>query len=114
MNDPFLPSDIGAQITNTYPELNFTRITSAPPDLSLSNLASLNEAGQCILDAFGSCDVYLTSCGNVSDRPQWLYGVLPSQMTGETEGAVSSAIIVNEHNGTGVVDASIFTSMLLN
>lgn len=108
VNDPFLPSDIGAQITNTSPELNFTRIASGPQDLTLSNLASLNEAGGCTIDKFDACDVYLTSRENVPSRPKWLYGVLPDPVTGETTGAVSSAIIVNDHNNSGIVDAFYF------
>lgn len=108
MNDPFLPSDIAAQITNTRPALNFTPVANVPQDLSLSNLASLNAAGSCSIDAFGDCPVYLTSRESVPDLPHWLYGVLPDAQTGETTGAVSSAIIVNDHGGNGIVDAFYF------
>lgn len=106
VNDPYLPSDIGAQLTNTDAELNFTRITSGPSNLDLSNLAGINSGGDCA--GFDDCDIYLTSRDNVTLRPPWLKGVLPNPETGETTGAVSSAVIVNDHGGSGTVDAFYF------
>jgi hypothetical protein len=40
----------------------------------------------------------------VTANPPWLYGVLPDPVTGESVGAKSCAIIVNDH-GNGLVDA---------
>lgn len=37
-------------------------------------------------------------------NPPWLYGVLPDPVTGESVGAKSCAIIVNDH-GNGLIDA---------
>lgn len=108
VNDPFLPSDIAAQVTHTQPELNFTLVTSGPEDLSLSNLAALNEAGDCSLNAFDECDLYLTSRDSVPNRPRWLNGTLPNPSTGETEGAVSATVIVNDHGDSNTLDAYYF------
>lgn len=55
------------------------------------------------LNALGNTSVYLTSKVNIETNPAWLYGVAPDS-TGETDGAVSCAIIVNDH-GNGNVDA---------
>ena len=93
--DPTFPSDIGAQLLHTKPELNFAPITNAPSPLTLDNLASLN--------ALGGTDVYLTSVDDVTTNPAWLAGVKPDG-SGKTNGAVSCAVIVNDH-GNGLVDA---------
>lgn len=94
-SDPYRPSDIMAQLTNTQPEVNYTVVSGAPSPLTLDNLKDLND--------LGGTDVYLTSKDNIEDQPAWLYGVGPNS-SGETEGAVSCAIIVNDHGG-GLVDA---------
>ncbi len=47
-------------------------------------------------------NVYLTSKVDVTTEPKWLTGVVPDS-TGRTNGAVSCAIIVNDH-GAGLVD----------
>lgn len=47
--------------------------------------------------------MYLTSVDDVTTRPAWLKGVKPNAL-GKTDGAVTSAIIVNDH-GAGHVDA---------
>lgn len=107
INDPYLPSDIGAQVSNTYPAINFTRINNASADLGLDNLSGLNAAANCQFSDFGDCPLYLTSRDNVSMNPAWLYGVLPDPSTGETKGATSATIIVNDH-GDGTVDAFYF------
>ena len=91
----YLPSDIGAQLTNTNPTLNFTPITNAPNPLTLNNLNALNN--------LGGVNVYLTSKENVETSPAWIHGVKPDS-SGKTEGAVSCAIVVNDH-GSGKVDA---------
>ena len=100
-----MPSDIGAQLDNTFPALNFTAAT-IPTDvsspLSLSDLALLNAIGNCT--DFDTCPIYLTSKDNVTANPPWLYGVLPDPVTFETVNARSCAIIVNDH-GKGLVDA---------
>ena len=93
--DPYRPSDIGAQLANTQPEVNFTVVSGAPDPLTLDNLNSLN--------SLGGNNTYLTSVDNVETNPSWLYGVAPDR-NGKTDGAISCAIIVNDH-GNGLVDA---------
>jgi len=92
--EKYFPSDIGAQLANTRPEVNFSVVTGAPNPLTLNNLASLN--------SLGGTDIYLTSIDDTIATPQpgWLKGVVPD-MTGKTNGAVSASIIVNDYgNGT--------------
>lgn len=113
-NELYLPSDIQAQLNNTYPALNFTALSGPqnvtgtailfdiPSPLLLSNLEQLNALGDCT--QFGTCPIYLTSKDNITANPPWLYGVLPNPVTLETVGARSCAIIVNDH-GDGIVDA---------
>jgi hypothetical protein len=95
--EQYFPSDIYAQIKNTYPAINLSAITDPPSPLSLDNLDALN--------AFGNrgYNVFLTSEVDVTEDPQWLDGVVPSS-GGKTKDAVSAAIIVNDH-GEGLVDA---------
>jgi len=105
-NELCLPSDIGAQLLNTHPTLNYTAIANGPSPLNLSDLADLNALGHCDVSSFDECPLYLTSNVNVTSDPAWLHGVLPSPANGETQGARSCAVIVVDHaNGTGVVDA---------
>ena len=94
--DPYRPSDIFAQLVHTTPEVNFVPVAGVPQPLTLNNLNALN--------ALGGSSVYLTSKDDVSKSPQpaWLKGVLPDA-AGKTEGAVSCAVIVNDH-GAGLVD----------
>lgn len=90
----YFPSDIGAQLVNTRPEINFTVVAGAPSPLTLDNLDSLN--------SLGGKSIYLTSIEDTttSPQPEWLKGVVPDS-TGMTAGAVSCAIIVNDYgNGT--------------
>jgi hypothetical protein len=94
-SENYLPADIGAQLVHTNPTLNFTPITNAPNPLTLDNLNALNN--------LGGEDVYLTSKNNVEKNPAWIRGVKPDS-SGKTDGAVSCAIIVNDH-GNGKVDA---------
>lgn len=96
--DLYRPSDIGAQLANTSPYLNFTPIGNAPSPLTLNNLDGLNN--------IGGKDVYLTSKADITTRPSWIYGVIPDS-TGKTGNAISSAIVVNDH-GNGIVDAFYF------
>lgn len=97
-HDPYLPSDIGAQLVNTEPRVNFTVVDDAPSPLTLKNLADLN--------SLGGEDVYLTSKIKPDDKLEYLRGVLPNG-DGKTEDAVSSAIIVNDYED-GTVDAFYF------
>lgn len=90
-----MPSDIGAQLVHTRPEVNVTAVQGAPSPLTLDNLDSLN--------ALGGKNVYLTSLDDVSQNPAWSNGVKPDS-TGKTNGAISNAVIVNDH-GAGNVDA---------
>ncbi|KAI4144852.1 MAG: hypothetical protein L6R39_004015 [Caloplaca ligustica] len=96
--DPYLPSDIGAQLAHTRPEVNFNVVNGAPDPLTLDNLDSLN--------ALGGKNVYLTSVDDVTKNPEWLKGVRPDG-NGKTNGATSCAVIVNDH-GSGNVDAYYF------
>lgn len=96
--DPYRPSDIGAQLTNTEPQLDFKAIDNAPSPLTLDNLADLN--------SLGGDDVYLTSKVKPDENPEYLRGVLPDE-DGKTADAVSSAIIVTDH-GDDTVDAFYF------
>jgi hypothetical protein len=92
--DPYLPSDIGNQLANTEPRVNFTAIKDAPNPLTLDNLAELND--------LGGKNVYLTSKIRPDENPEYLHGVLPNDR-GETEGAVSTTVIVNDR-GNDTVD----------
>ncbi|KAL9582622.1 MAG: hypothetical protein Q9203_005419 [Teloschistes exilis] len=93
--DPYFPSDIGAQLVHTKPEVNFNVVNGAPNPLTLDNLASLNN--------LGGSNVYLTSVDDVTQSPAWLKGVKPDS-NGKTNGAKSCTVIVNDH-GSGNVDA---------
>ncbi|KAL8892898.1 MAG: hypothetical protein Q9215_000262 [Flavoplaca cf. flavocitrina] len=93
--DLYFPSDIGAQLVNTKPEVDFNVVNGAPDPLTLDNLASLN--------GLGGSNVYLTSVDDVETNPAWLKGVKPDG-NGKTNGATSSAVIVNDR-GSGNVDA---------
>jgi hypothetical protein len=95
--EPYFPSDMMAQVANTYPNINFTSIEDAPSPLSLHNLHILNTFGK------NGSNVYLTSKLDVTTAPKWLNGVVPDS-NGKTNNAVSAAIIVNDH-GSGAVDA---------
>lgn len=93
--DKYFPSDIGAQLGNTHPDVNSSTIIGAPSPLTLDNLGQLN--------SLGGEDVYLTSNENVTTNPSYLYGVAPDA-SGRTGDAFSCAVIVNDH-GNGAVDA---------
>ena len=56
-----------------------------------------------VLNNLGGTKVYLTSVDDITTKPAWLNGVKPDG-SGKTNGAVSSAVIVNDH-GSGNVDA---------
>lgn len=93
----YFPSDIGAQVANTQPEIVYQVVSGAPSPLTLNNLDSLN--------ALGGSSIYLTSKVSTTSnpQPQWLKGVVPDS-TGKTNGAVSCSIIVCDY-GNGTVDA---------
>ena len=78
---------------HTKPEINFSIIDGYENPLTLNNLDFLNNYG---------AGVYLTSVDDVTKSPAWLNGVKPDG-TGKTDGATSTAIIVNDHGG-GLVD----------
>lgn len=94
--DPYKPSNIEAQLANTEARVDFKPVSDQQytPD----NLADLNN--------LGGEKVYLTSKVKPDLNPEYLLGVLPDD-DGATNGAVSSAIIVNDH-GDGTVDAFYF------
>ncbi|KAI4104591.1 MAG: hypothetical protein L6R37_003195 [Teloschistes peruensis] len=93
--DPYFPSDIGAQLLHTKPEIKFSPVDGAPAPLTLDNLDGLN--------ANNGANVYLTSNDDVTTAPAWIKGVKPDD-SHKTEGAISCAIIVNDR-GNGNVDA---------
>ena len=95
-----MPSDIGQQLVHTSPMVNWTIIKAAPSPLTLNNLAELN--------TLGNTSVYLTSKEGIDADPQpsWLHGVTPNAH-GNTEGAISSTIIIRDH-GDGTLDAFYF------
>lgn len=96
--ETYFPSDIGAQLTNTHPDLNYTPIAGTQSPLTLDNLNTS-------LSTYPGSELYLTSLENVTTNPAWLNGVKPDS-TGKTENAVSCAIIVNDHSSdnSGFVD----------
>ncbi|GAB7355998.1 hypothetical protein MBLNU459_g6625t1 [Dothideomycetes sp. NU459] len=90
--DPYRPSDLGAQLTNTQPENNYVVDTAVPSPLTLDNLNQVNGSD------------YLTSIDYIDvdgSMPAWTLGVTPNS-AGQTVGAVSCAIIVNEHDSLNV------------
>lgn len=95
-DESYNPSDISNQVSNTRPSINLTAIKDLPSPLTLENLDSLNKYGN------SGMNVYLTSIVDVTTAPQWLGGVAPDS-TGKTNGAVSCAVIINDH-GKGWVD----------
>lgn len=97
-NERYFPSDIGSQLANTSPEVNRTAVTNAPSPLTLDNLNQLNN--------LGGKDVYLTGNDDWTASPEWALGVKPDS-SGKTEGAISCAVVVHDHND-GVVDAYYF------
>jgi len=103
-NELYLPSDLQAHLDNTYPAFNYAVINNGPSSFDLSNLDQLNTVGNCSVTDFDACPIYLTSKGNVTANPQWLYGVLPDPETHKTQGVKSCAVIVNDR-GSGIVDA---------
>ncbi|KAL9024471.1 MAG: hypothetical protein Q9196_006494, partial [Gyalolechia fulgens] len=93
--DKYFPSDIGAQLVHTKPQIDFTVVDGYPAPLTLDNLDSLN--------AKNGTDVYLTSVDDITTAPSWLNGVKPDD-SHQTKGAISAAIIVNDR-GQGNLDA---------
>jgi hypothetical protein len=86
--ETYFPSDIGTQLDNTHPEVNFVNISSSATSYTLDNLSTLNSS------------VYLTTNTPEYDYPSFFNGVDPDS-SGETENAVSATIIVNDFgNGT--------------
>lgn len=98
-DETYFPSDIGAQVANTQPELNFTLITNSQEPLTLDNLNSLSALAPVR-------DIYLTSKISPEARPAYLTGVVPDS-SGKTQNAISCAVVVNDH-GSGLVDVFYF------
>ena len=88
--ETYLPSDIGAQLVNTQPELNYTSVVGSASPLTLDNLNSS-------LSSYPGSSLYLTSIDDITANPTWLNGVKPDS-AGKTGDAVSCAIIVNDHS----------------
>ena len=85
--EEYFPSDIGTQVSNTHPDVNYTAITDAPSPLNLEKLSLLNAYGD------GGTNVYLTSDFTPYDYPSWFTGVQPDT-TGATPDATSATIII--------------------
>jgi hypothetical protein len=66
--DPYRPSDIAAQLSNTEPEVDFKVVTDQL--LTLDNLTSLND--------LGGENVHLTSKIKPDLSPEYLRGVVPN------------------------------------
>ena len=99
VNDPYLPSDIGAQLSHTIPEINRTAIGNQA--YTLNNLDQLN--------SFGGSNVYLTSKEGIQVLPQWFNGVRPD-FNGVVSDAKTSAVVVIDKPDIdgGVVDVFYF------
>ncbi|KAI9730036.1 MAG: hypothetical protein M1818_008305 [Claussenomyces sp. TS43310] len=95
--EEYFPSDMFSQIENTEPEVNYIPVLEAPSPLTVHNLDLLNEYGR------GGHDVFLTSELDITEDPNWLYGVIPD-LRGRTRNVTSAAIITNDH-GNGSLDA---------
>ncbi|KUL85265.1 hypothetical protein ZTR_07927 [Talaromyces verruculosus] len=98
VNETYFPGDIYGQVQNTYPALNYTKITGYTTPLTLDNLDQLND--------FGNTSVYLTSNEGIEAFPAWFNGTQPNS-DGVTEGATSCAIVTVDH-GDGTLDAFYF------
>jgi len=97
--EAYFPSDIGAQLTNTQPQINFSPISNAPSPLTVNNVDRLNSFGNSGSDVYLSTTVDITK----SPSPKWLEGIVPDS-TGKTNSATTAAIIITDH-GSGNVDA---------
>ncbi|KAF2823080.1 hypothetical protein CC86DRAFT_75920 [Ophiobolus disseminans] len=93
--DPYRPSSIAAQLTNTHPEVNFKPIAVPNPPLRLDRLDQLNNVG--------GENVYLTSNEDATTNPAWLEG----QKTYGNEDDKTGVVVVVD-KGEGVVDAFYF------
>ncbi|KAL7917302.1 hypothetical protein ACQKWADRAFT_45772 [Trichoderma austrokoningii] len=102
-NEVLFPADIGKQLLNTVPEVNFTKVGQKLRPLTLDNLNQLNK--------LGNTSVFLTAKEDVTDiarEPSWIHGVKPNAH-GKTVGAVSCAIVLRTHpDNSSVVDAFYF------
>ena len=95
--ETYNPGDLQVQIDNTQPEVNFSVVSNASSPLTLDNLNALNN--------LGGAYVYLTSTVSLADNPTYLNGVKPNSV-GETVGAKSCTIIINDHGGSSTVGKS--------
>ncbi|CRG82846.1 Putative vacuolar protein sorting-associated protein TDA6 [Talaromyces islandicus] len=98
VNETYFPSDLTAQLDNSYPAVNYTRISNYSAPLTLDNLDQLNN--------LGNTSVYLTSNEGIEADPSWFGGVKPDS-NGKTNDATSCAIVTFDH-GNGTVDAFYF------
>jgi hypothetical protein len=96
--EEYLPSDLGAQLAHTHPEIDGKPVSDHPSPLTLANLDSLNDGDL--------KNVYLTANDDYTKDPAWLKGVRPDA-NGKTNGAASCCIVVND-KGADIVDAFYF------
>lgn len=107
-DEKFYPSDIAAQVSNTYPTLDQDRISAVPSPLTLDNLNDLNFFG-----SQGS-NVYLHSNEGITtfETTPWFQGVRPAA-DGSTPGAVAS-VIVSVPKPDSIVDVFYFSFYAFN
>ncbi|KKK24202.1 hypothetical protein AOCH_000777, partial [Aspergillus ochraceoroseus] len=98
--EAYRPAGIADQLVHTSPEVDWEVVQNLELPLTLDNLDQLN--------TLGNTSVYLTSKEGIDAKPQpsWFQGAA-MQENGQSEGAGSSIIVVNDH-GNGEVDAYYF------
>jgi hypothetical protein len=107
-DESFYPSDIAAQISNTYPTIDQDRVTNPPSPLTLNNLNDLNNYGT------QGTNVYLHSNEGITsfETTPWMIGVRPSS-DGSTPGAVGS-VIISVPKANSIVDVFYFSFYAFN
>lgn len=93
-----MPSDIGAQVTNSLPKVKQVLVAQAPAPLTLNNIDQLN--------GMGGKDVWLTSKEGIAAYPAWFNGVAPDESRKTNN--ITSAVIITVDKGNGIVDAFYF------
>ncbi|OJD17519.1 hypothetical protein AJ78_02388 [Emergomyces pasteurianus Ep9510] len=97
--DPYMPSSFAALVENSIPTINYAPVTGIPSTLTLNNLDSLN--------TLGGKDIFLTTKEGIRALPEWFRGTKPDK-TGKTVDAVTSIIVVRDHDDGKTVDVFYF------
>lgn len=97
--EAYQPSDIGAQLEHTIPEVNYQPVSAQS--------YTLDDLDQ--LDSLGNTSIYLTSKEGIQALPAWFNGVKPDSV-GVVSGAKTCAVVVVDKPNVdgGVVDAFYF------